>query len=111
MKKVEIKQWIKEHKTEIKIAVEATAGLALVGFGCYKLGTNKWRITKCDYLDEHIKGTLSVSGRRHYAGYDNVDGLTIEDLGVLGTKLVEVSGVPKTLKWERFVLVSTPLEN
>lgn len=113
MKKAEIKQWIKEHKTEIKIAVESTAGLALVGFGCYKLGevhAMPWDSKSRKFIRDTV--CCELKGGHGLSSFTSKTGLRADSLGALSEALIDGTTVTGDTVYNRILLVADkPFKN
>ena len=113
MTKVEIKQWIKEHKTEIKIAVEATAGLALVGFGCYKLGEYNalpWDTGTRKFIKETV--CVGLKGTHGLSSFTSKEGLKADSMGALGEALIDAGTITGDTVYNRVLLIADkPFKN
>ena len=107
MNKEKIKGWVKEHKTEIALAVGWFAGSMVCGTIMYKAGLRDaipFKGKNCSKCVMHVLNT--GDGTIDVAGLISENGLKNNELGELGKALVEVCGAPAESTWDRFILIS-----
>ena len=107
MNKEKIKNWVKEHKTEIALSAGWMAGGLFCGTIMYKAGLRDAIPFMGKESRENIMHVLRAGeGTFGVAGLISEDGLHNKELGELGKALIEVCGAPEDSVWERFVLIS-----
>ena len=107
MNKEKIKEWVKEHKTEIALAVGWFAGSMVCGTIMYKAGLRDAIPFKGKNCRKNVMHVLNKGdGTFGVAGLISENGLKNNELGELGKALVEVCGAPANSTWDRFVLIS-----